>query len=71
MQWLFEEYTAPAVEGGKGMMPNDAIRAIAGHLGISTVSVVINLPYGKVVYGLEEKSANAKRIERCRARKRE
>ena len=70
VQWLFEEYTASAVDGGKGMMPNDAIRAIAGHLGISTVSVVINLPYGKVVYGLEEKSANAKRIDRCRARKR-
>lgn len=70
VQWLFEEYTAPAAEGGKGMMPNDAIRAIAGHLGISTVSVVINLPYGKVVYGLEDKSANAKRIDQCRARKR-
>ena len=69
VQWLFEEYTAPAADGGKGMMVNDAIRAIAGHLGISTVSVVINLPYGKVVYGLEDKSANAKRTDRYRARK--
>lgn len=27
------------------------------------------LPAGKVVYGLEEKSANAVRIERCRVGK--
>ena len=32
--------------------------------------MIINLPYGKVVYDLEEKSANARRIDMCRARKR-
>ena len=47
-----------------------AVRAIAKHLKISEVSVVINLPYGKVVYDLENKSANAIRIDRYRARKR-
>lgn len=31
---------------------------------------IINLPYGKVVYDLEEKSANARRIDKCRAQKR-
>ncbi len=70
VQWLVEEYIAPAAKGGKGMTPKDAVRVVAKHLGISNVSVVINLPYGKVVYGLDEKSSNAKRIERCRERKR-
>ena len=70
VQWLFNEYTTPIESGGKGMDPNKAIIAIAKHLEISTVSVIINLPYGKVVYDLEEKSANARRIDKCRARKR-
>lgn len=70
IQWLYEEYTTPENNGGKGMDPNKAIIAIAEHLEISTVSVIINLPYGKVVYDLEEKSANARRIDKCRARKR-
>lgn len=69
VQWLYEEYTAPAGEEGKGLSAEEAIRAIAKHLGISTVSVTINLPYGKVVYGLENKSANAKRIDKWRAKK--
>ncbi len=69
IQELYAEYTAPAGEGGRGMPPDEAIREIAGHLGISTVSVSINLPYGKAVYGLEERSANAVRIARCRERK--
>ena len=69
VQGLFEEYTASVDAGGKGIWPDAAIREIACFLGISTVSVVINLPYGKGVYRLEEKTANAKRIERCRAGK--
>ena len=64
---MYEAYTSP---GGKGMAPEAAVRAIAGHLGLSRVSVIINLPYGKGVYDLEDKSENAKRIEKCRARKR-
>ena len=69
VQWLFEDYTAPMDQDGKGLDPDAAIREIAKHLEISTVSVLINLPYGKVVYDLEEKSTNARRIEKCRARK--
>ena len=69
IQWLYEEYTAPFEENGKGLNSKAAVSAIAKHLGISTVSVIINLPYGKVVYDLENKSANARRIDRCRSRK--
>ena len=69
VQWLFEEYTAPIDQNGKGLDPDAAIREISKHLEISTVSVIINMPYGKVVYDLEEKSANARRIEKCRTRK--
>lgn len=69
IQWLFEEYTNPPEKNGKGLKPDAAIHAIAKHLGLSTVSVNINLPYGKVVYELENKSANAKRIDRYRLRK--
>ena len=69
IQWLFEEYTAPEEKNGKGLNSDAAIREIAKHLRISTVSVIINLPYGKVVYDLENKSANAKRIDRYRVRK--
>ena len=69
IQWLYEEYTAAKKSGGRGLSSEDAVRAIAKHLGISTVSVTINLPYGKVVYGLENKSANAKRIDKWRTKK--
>lgn len=53
----------------KGVEPKAAVKQIADELEISTVSVNINLPYEKVVYDLEEKSGNAKRIERHRAKK--
>ena len=53
------------------MKPEDAVRKIAAELEISTVSVNINLPYEKVVYYLENKSGNAKRIGRWRAKQRE
>ena len=69
IQWLYEEYTAPVEEKGKGLDSKAAVMAIAKHLGISTVSVNINLPYGKVVYDLENKSANARRIDKCRSQK--
>ena len=62
------EYTAPG-DKGNGMTGNAAVRRIAAELGISPVSVIINLPYEKVVYGLAEKSANAVRIARCREKK--
>ena len=69
VQRLFGEYTAKEEDGGKGLKAEEAVREIAGHLGISTVSVVINLPYGKTVYDLEEKSGNARRIEKWRRKK--
>ena len=69
IQWLYEEYTSLKEKGGRGLSGDAAVREIARHLGISTVSVTINLPYGKVVYGLENKSANARRIDRWRAKK--
>ena len=53
----------------KTMKSEDAVRKITAELGISTVSVNINLPYEKVVYALENKSGNAKRIGKWRAKK--
>ena len=69
VQWLYSQYTAEVKDGGLGLDGNTAIQAIAKHLEISDVSVIINLPYGKVVYDLEEKTKNAKRIERFRMKK--
>ena len=51
------------------MKPEEAVKRIAAELEISTVSVNINLPYEKVVYDLEDKSSNAKRIDRWRAKR--
>lgn len=51
------------------MTSKSAIDHISRHLDLSTVAVSINLPYEKVVYDLDEKSANAIRIQRFRAKK--
>ncbi len=59
IQELYEEYRSR-------MQSQEAIQEIAGELAISAVSVIINLPYEKVVYDLENKSENARRIEKCR-----
>lgn len=69
VQWLYEDFTTSVENGGKGLAREEAVRDIAAHLGISTVSVIINLPYEKGVYDLEDKSENARRIERSRAKK--
>lgn len=42
------------------------VRRVAEELGVSQPLVTMYLPYKKVVYDLEEKSSNAKRIERYR-----
>ena len=55
----------------KKMKPEEAVKKVASELEISTVNVNSNLPYGKVVYALENKSGNAKRIDRWRAKQRE
>lgn len=47
---------------------NLVVKEIADELGISVVTVNINLPYGKVVYDLKDKSSNAKRIDRWRSK---
>ena len=43
-----------------------SVKQVAEKLGLSTAFVTMYLPYGKVVYDLENKSGNAKRIERWR-----
>lgn len=53
----------------RSMDSKTAVKRIAKDLEISAVSVNVNLPYGKVIYGLENKSGNAKRIERGRRKK--
>ena len=44
------------------------IGKVAAELGVTTSLVAMYLPYEKVVYDLEEKSGNAKRIERWRGK---
>lgn len=46
-----------------------SISLVAKELGLTTELVTMYLPYKKVVYDMEEKSGNAKRIERWRERK--
>ena len=43
-----------------------SVPLVAERLGLSTALVVMNLPYEKVVYDLDDKSGNAKRIARWR-----
>lgn len=66
---LYEKLTASTKDGGKDLPLKAAVAAIAEHLGVSTVSVSINLPYQKVVYALNDKSRNAQRIQKCRMKK--
>lgn len=53
----------------KGMNSQVAVCTIADELNITTITVSINLPYRKVVYSLEEKSKNARRIQKSREKK--
>lgn len=66
---LFHQYTALAAEGGTGLNSSDAIKKIASDLGVSIVTVSVNLPYQNVVYNLEERSSNAVRCARYKERK--
>jgi hypothetical protein len=52
---LYEEYGSVAL--------------VAKELGLSETLVKTYLPYGKVVYDLEEKSGNARRVERWREKR--
>lgn len=48
-----------------------SISLVAKELGLTTELVTMYLPYKKVVYDLEEKSGNAKRVERWRNKQRQ
>ena len=51
-------------------MPGDvAVKKIAEELGVSIVTVNVNLPYQNVVYNLENRSSNAVRCARYKERK--
>ena len=67
---LYSQYTSPESVGGSGLKPDAAIVKIATELGVSIVTVSVNLPYQNVVYNLENKSSNAKRCARYKERKR-
>lgn len=45
-----------------------SVPLVAESLGLSSALVVMNLPYEKVVYDLDDKSGNAKRVEKWRNR---
>lgn len=66
---LFQSYTKPESEGDGGMDASDAVKRIANDLGVSTVTVSVNLPYQDVVYNLEDRSSNAIRCARYKERK--
>ncbi len=67
----FHSYTKPASKGGEGMDASDAIKKIATELGVSIVTVSVNLPYQDVVYNLEDRSSNAVRCARYKERKKQ
>ena len=48
-----------------------SISRVASELGVSNALVTMYLPYGKTVYDLDDKSGNAKRIERWRKKNEE
>ena len=68
---LFHSYTKPMSEGGRGLNASDAIKKIASDLGVSNVTVSVNLPYQDVVYNLERRSSNAIRCARYKKRKKQ
>ena len=70
VQKLFLLYTKPETDGGEGLTEADAVKRISNILDISLVSVSVNLPYYNVVYKLENKTSNARRCERYKARQR-
>ena len=67
---LFDKYTKPVSDNGLGLDSDQAIVRIAEELGVSIVTVSVNLPYQSVVYNLENKSSNAKRCKKYREGKR-
>ncbi|MCR5227994.1 MAG: hypothetical protein K6E27_12375 [Eubacterium sp.] len=62
---LYIKYTTYCEEM-EGLTSDEAIKKIADELGVSIVTVDVNLPYLNVVYNLENKSSNAARCEKYR-----
>lgn len=63
---LFNHYILPKSSGGLGLQRDAVVAKIASDLGISVVTVSVNLPYESVVYNLEQKNSNAKRCKKYR-----
>lgn len=66
---LFNLYTTHTENLGIDLPADVAIRRIAEELGVSIVTVSINLPYQNVVYKLGYRSSNAVRCARYKERK--
>ena len=60
---LYENYTE------SGLTREAAIKEIAEELEISVQMVCMSLPYGRVVYELDDKSSNARRCDRAREKR--
>ena len=74
VQELYEKYTKGDVDtdaDGRTLTAPEAVTRISKELGISKVSVSVNIPYQDVVYKLDQRSKNAIRCERYRNKKKE
>ena len=52
---LFGVLTKTAEDGGQGLSEQAAVKRITAELGVSAVTVSVNLPYQSVVYKMEKK----------------
>ncbi len=69
VQALYEDCVTERENGGKGMKPEEAVRAVAEDLGVSIQTVCMNLPYERTVYNFPGKSRNAVRCDRAREKR--
>ena len=65
---MFDQLTDPE-NNSEAMSEDEAVLEISRQLDVSTVTVIINLPYRKCVNRLEEKTKNAVRCDRYRRKK--
>ena len=68
IQMMFDQLTDPE-NNSEAMSEDEAVLEISRQLDVSTVTVIINLPYRKCVNRLEEKTKNAVRCDRYRRKK--
>ena len=64
---FYKQYTSPKYD----LTADEASKRIAKELGVSLVTVNVNLPYRNVVYNLENKSKNAVRCARYKERRKQ